>query len=154
MAVADVTSLGSPTFKPVKRGQVTVPQNNGNGGGNLSGNSSSPLKVNLENRVQNSKQLELEQEGRELVNLKMLSDDLQVNEQVSGLGSTEDGLKAVMISRDKQSPTDFEVELLKVRPDGSTNTLFSSDTSATLQNDSSSSGGNLNIRGSLLDTQI
>lgn len=80
----------------------------------------------------------------------MISDDLSVKDQLPGPPSGGEGMKAVMVSQDENNPTDFQVEILRVRPDGSTTTLFQSDTPSLPGN--SSSAQDLNLRGSVMDT--
>lgn len=80
----------------------------------------------------------------------MVSDGFSLNDQLPGPPSQGEGMKAVMVSQNENNPSDFQVQILKVRPDGSTTTLFQSDTPS-LPGDSSSSR-DLNLRGSVMDT--
>lgn len=152
MSAGSITPVGTPAFRPVSRGQVTVSQGNNNGNGESSSGRNPARNFSLESQVQEKKKFELSREGKELINFKILSDDTRINQQLTGEQSSQQGLKAVMITRGEDDTQDFSVQLLRVRPDGSTTTLFSSDTTEPLQADSSS--GDLNFRGSLMDTLI
>jgi hypothetical protein len=105
-------------------------------------------RMSLRSLVEGRKKIELQNQGKELVNFKMVSSDFKVEDLV-GSESSAEGLKAIMITRSEDNPQDFQVQLLRVRPNGSTTTLFNSDGADPIAG--SSDSGNLDLRGSLLD---
>jgi len=151
MASPSITSSGTPVFQTARRGDAeprTVPDN-----AEARSNSSSEPQVILEQQVERQQQRQLDREGKELVNLRLFSDDLQVRQQVEGpLDQNEGGMKAVMVTRGRENAQDFQVSLLRVRPDGSTTTLFQSDTAARIRPEST--GGGANLRGGLLNRLV
>jgi len=153
MVVQSIDSAGAPVFQSLARGQqqpeTSAEQDTP---GDRSFAPSRPREtVTLEQRVRGQKKLEMAREDRELVNLDVLSSDLEFSPDQS----SESGLKAVMITRNQSNPFDFELSLLRVEPNGSTETLFQTEDIEPLQAETSETRlPDFNFRGSLFDRSV
>jgi hypothetical protein len=151
MATVPVQSSGLSSFQSDQpsstgagpSGSVSDSSGDQSGSGN-----DSVRRMSLRSLVEGRKKIELQNQGKELVNFKMVSSDFKVEDLV-GSDTSSEGLKAIMITRSEDNPQDFQVQLLRVRPNGSTTTLFNSDGVDPIAG--SSDSGNLDLRGSLLD---
>lgn len=150
----EVENLGStqvntetPSNESTRKNKTTDAETTGSN----QGSSFTQLELSLENRIKAQKAKELSRDGQELINFRLISNSMDNPEESSAL-SSKPGMKAVLISRPESNPTNVNVQLLQVSPDGNTTTLYSGNSVGKIMPDTGER--DLGLRGGATDTRV
>ncbi|MFB6355525.1 MAG: hypothetical protein ABEJ65_03300 [bacterium] len=153
--VASISSIGTPRFQFVPRGQKSVQPDPQSSGVQSESTPDVSSDTQLEQKVRSRQRNEVQKEGKELVNLRIVEGSISVEnseDQSGDVFNSSNNLKAVQVTRDEGGGGDFDVSVLKVFPNGQTEEIYRSDSLKEINRSNTST--DLNLRGSLLDQRI